>query len=201
MDQTKDKDRHGYKPALLRGRQFIELDDTHLVCIDGENREKWRIAWTDISALAFVDHAARGARMSRLDIMPHDGQPTLSISCNSAALDPMADPEFIAYRATVSSVCTRLGNIVPDLPVTVGEYGRTRMWMFIIGVVSIVFALGIAIAALAGGRGEALAPVAVMLIFGLVIAWANAPWRPKPRVPVALFAKAFADTDASASRQ
>ena len=61
-----------------------------------------------------------------------------------------------------------------------------------------LFALGISIGALVGGRGDALAgealvPVSALLLFGLYIAWTNVPWRPGPRVPVKLFAKVLSE--------
>lgn len=196
-----DTEEHGFKPALLRGRHLVDVGETHLVFREARGGEKWRLAWADISSAAFVDYKVRGARMSRLDFLSKDGKPMRSVSCNSTAINPMADPEFLAYRATVAAITERLSRVSPNLPVTVGEYGRTAMWIFGIGIASIIFSLGIAIAALAGGRGEALVPVSVLLIFGLYLAWSNAPWRPRLSVPVKLFAKTFSGLDEAANRQ
>lgn len=195
-EQTKARKRFGYKPALLVGRQFVEFSDTHLVCTDGAGAEKWRLAAADIDRLAFVEHRIRGVRMSRLDFLTKDHTARRSLGCNTTTVDPWSDPDYLAFRATVAAVLDRFATARPDLPVTIGEYGRARIWIFLIGVVATLFALGIAIGALAGGRGDALAgealvPVTALLLFGLYFAWANAPWRRGPRVPVKLFAEAF----------
>ena len=80
---------------------------------------------------------------------------------------------------------------------TVSEKGTAlqrprRLWL----ALAALFALGMAIAAVASGRGDRLAgeglvPVAALLLFGLYFAWAYAPWRRGLRVPVKLFAKIF----------
>ncbi|MAS07833.1 MAG: hypothetical protein CL534_24540 [Ahrensia sp.] len=201
---TKARKRFGYKPALLVGRQFVEFTDTHLVCTDSEGSEKWRLAPADIERLAFVEHRIRGARMSRLDFLTKDRAATRSLGCNSTAADPGSDPDYLAFRDTVAAFLDRLATARPNLPVTIGEYGRARLWIFLIGVVAALFALGISFGALAGGRGDALAgealvPVAALLLFGLYFAWSNAPWRPRPRVPVTLFAKAFSESSANSA--
>lgn len=197
MDElTKARKRLGYKPALLVGRQFVELGDTHIICTDSEGEEKWRLATADIDRLAFVEHRIRGVRMSRLDLLTKDRTARRSLSCNSTATDPQSDPDYIAFRETMAAVLERLAATRPDIPVTIGEYGRARLSMFLVAAVAALFALGMTIAAVASGRGDRLAgeglvPVAALLLFGLYFAWAYAPWRPRARVPVKLFAKAF----------
>jgi hypothetical protein len=61
--------RIGCRPAMLRGRQFVELGETYLVCADSDGKEKWQIAWADIAGVAFVEHVFRGSRMSRFDFL------------------------------------------------------------------------------------------------------------------------------------
>jgi len=194
----KPRERFGYKPALLVGRQFVELGETHLICTDGEGAEKWRLATADIDRLAFVEYRIRGVQMSRLDFLTKGGTAKRSLGCNSTATDPGSDPDYRAFRDIIAAVLDRLATTRPDITVAIGEYGRARIWMFLIGVVAALFALGMAIAAVASGRGDRLAgeglvPVAALLFFGLYFAWAYAPWRRRLRVPVKLFAKAFSD--------
>ena len=191
-EMTKTRKRFGYKPALLVGRQSVELGDTHIICTDSEGEEKWRLATADVDRLAFVEHRIRGVRMSRLDLLTKERTARRSLSCNSAA----TDPDYLAFRDTIAAVLERLAATRSDIPVTIGEYGRARLSMFLVGAVAALFALGMAIAAVANGRGdrlvgESLVPVAALLLFGLYFAWAYAPWRPRARVPVKLFAKAF----------
>lgn len=197
-EMTKSRKRFGYKPALLVGRQFVELSDTHIICTDSEGEEKWRLATADIDRLAFVENRIRGVRMSRLDLLTKDRTARRSLSCNSTATDPETDPDFLAFRETIAAVLERLAATRPDILVTIGEYGRARLSMFLVAAVAALFALGMAIAAVASGRGDRLAgdglvPVAALLLFGLYFAWVYAPWRPRARVPVKLFAKAFSE--------
>lgn len=193
---TKERKRVAYKPALLVGRQFVELGDTQFICADSEGTEKWRLATADIDRLAFIENRIRGVQMSRLDLLTKDRAARRSLICNSTATDPESDLDYLAFRDAVAAVLDRLAATRPDIPVTIGEYGRARLSMFLVGAVAALFALGMAIAAVASGRGDRLAgeglvPVAALLLFGLYFAWAYAPWRRGLRVPVKLFAKIF----------
>lgn len=189
------------KPALLRGREFFEAGPTHLVCTDAENRQKWCVAWTEIAGIAFVEHTMRGMRLSRLDLLPRGAAPLRRIACTVPRVDADENPEYAGFRATMAAIAGQLAETAPDLPVTIGEYGRSRLLMFGIGVISTVGAVTIAALAAAGGRGdaligEALVPVVLMFLFGVAVAWGTAPWRRLPRVPVAIFAKALKATPA-----
>ena len=182
---TKERKRFAYKPALLVGRQFVELGDTQFICADSEGTEKWRLATADIDRLAFIENRIRGVQMSRLDLLTKDRAARRSLICNSTATDPESDLDYLAFRDAVAAVLDRLAATRPDIPVTI-----------LVGAVAALFALGMAIAAVASGRGDRLAgeglvPVAALLLFGLYFAWAYAPWRRGLRVPVKLFAKIF----------
>ncbi|MCI5078571.1 hypothetical protein [Oricola sp.] len=195
-----DDTRSGYKPALLRGREFFEAGTRDLICTDADGAEKWRIAWHDIDGLAYVQHRMRGMRLSRLDLKPRGTAPKRSLSCTSPAASAHSDPEFIGFRASVALVADRLAELAPDLPVTIGEYGRSRHWIFAIGALTTVAALTITVLATAGGRGdalvgEALVPLGMMFLMGIALLIGNAPWRKPPQVPVKSFAKALQDMD------
>lgn len=192
--------RAGYKPALLAGRQRVEIGETHLVCLDGNGREKWSIAWRDITRLAFVQHSLRAMKMSRLDIGTRQRRRLHSLGCNSADMDPLSDPDYVGFLAAVAAVVERLAETRPDLPVTMGEYGRPRLAMFVIGVVATLGSIALPVAAVASGRGdrilgEALAPIFILLAVGLVFAWSNAPWRKSLKIPTSLFLKALKGMD------
>lgn len=186
---------YGYKPALLAGRRYVDIGETHLVCADSEGRKLWSLAWREITRLAFVEHSYRGTKMSRLDIGTAQHRARHSFGCNSAATDPMSDPDYVGFLAAVTDVVERLAETRPDLPVTIGEYGRSRLAIFVIGVISALASVILPVAAVVGGRGdrllgEALVPILALLVFGLVLAWTHAPWRKGLAVPVSIFAKA-----------
>lgn len=189
-----------YKPALLTGRQTVEIGETHLTCSDDEGREKWRLAWADISRVAFVEHTIRGSRLSRIDLITRNDAQKHSLGRTTDAAGSMSDPDYVSFLSAVGAIANRLGEVAPELPVTIGEYGRSRIAMFTIGVLCLIFGVGIGIAALADGRGdrimgEAMAPLALMILFGIFYSWQNAPWRARESLPAKLFATVFTKAD------
>lgn len=190
-----------YKPALLAGSQTVEIGETHLTCSDDEGREKWRLAWPDISRAAFVEHTIRGSRLSRIDLITAKDAQKVSLSRTTYAARSMSDPDYVSFLSAVGAIATRLGEVAPDLPVTIGEYGRSRLAMFIVGALCLIGGVGIGIAALADGRGdrlmgEAMTPLALMILVGIFYSWKHAPWRASESLSAKIFAVVFAKTGA-----
>lgn len=124
--------------------------------------------------------------MRRLDIdLPSK---TTRIALNTSAGTTPSDPDRAAHFALIRSVAATLAEQKPDLPVAIGEGSAARKAMFVVGLLAIIFGLGIPIAALMTGVSadrmvEASVPILALGGFGVWIAWANAPWRARPTLP------------------
>lgn len=183
-----------YKPALLARHQVVVVGTEALELHDDAGHAKWRLAWPDVVGVAFVEHTMRGMRMSRLDLKT--AVRTRSFACTVGAEQPWRDENHVVFRAAVEVVAHRLADNEPAPQVILGEYGKGRIAMFVVGALTGLAGVGLAVAAATTGRGdrllgEAFVPVALMLLMGLFIGWANWPWRSRPRVPVRVFAEAL----------
>ena len=173
--------RWSFKPALLRAAQDWRLNGTKL---DGPGGH---IDLSNVEKAAFVDQAMKGHRFTRLDLMESDR--TLSISITSPA-SGVPDPDREEFFAVLLAVAQVLADRQPGLPVAIGEYGRTALIMFSIGVLSLLFGLGIGFAALASGLsgerlGAAAVPVLLLVAFGGTLGWARRPWKPALQISAA----------------
>lgn len=183
-----------YKPALLARHQVVVVGTEALELRDDAGHAKWRLAWPDVVGAAFVEHTMRGMRMSRLDLKTAGR--TRSFACTVGAEQPWRDENHVVFRAAVEVVARRLADNAPAPQVIMGEYGKGRIAMFVVGALTGLAGAGLAVAAVMTGRGdrvlgEAFVPIVFMLLMGLLIGWTNWPWRPRPRVPVRAFADAL----------
>lgn len=188
--------RHAWKPALLKGRIEVDMTETGLICRDGSGAEQWRLDWGDVAAAVVVEHTVRGTSMRRLDLLGRDGVVLRRLSCTGPPGAPVAGTEAGAYVLAMAAILDRLGE--REIAVTVGEYGRARVAIFAVGVVSVLGGFGIGVAALASGiSGDRLAgaavPILLLVVFGLFLVRANAPWRKRPELPAGLVAVALRD--------
>lgn len=187
---------HSYKAALLVGRRSYRLEPDALICRDSEGHEIWRMTWSEIQAAAFVDHKIKGLRMRRLDLIGSGKGQKQSISCTGAPGGPAADPEASAHLRLVADILDRLAAHRPGFEIGLGEYGKSRLAMFAIGVVSagaaiVLFGLMLANGVSVGRMGEAAVPLIILFIFGALLVFRQTPWRPVPQVSAALFATAL----------
>jgi len=183
-----------YKPALLAGRRDFEVTEAELICRDDRGGELWRLDLNKVGSAAFVEHKVRDARLRRLDLVA--GTVHRSIGFNGGGGDPAADPNAAAHLELCAAVLDRLSERDGGLQVSVGEYGRARIAIFAIGLLSSGGAIGLLIAALASGisgarLGTAAVPLGLMVVFGGALILANAPWRGVPKVPARAFAAAL----------
>ena len=190
--------RWSFKPALLRGAQEWRIEGTAL---DGP---AGRIDLNDVERAAFVDQAMKGHSFTRLDLI--EGDRTLSISITSPKTDD-PDPDRQAFFALTLAVAQILKDRRPGIPVTIGEYGRSALIMFVIGVLSLLVGVGIGAVALASGLsgerlGAAAVPVLLLVAFGGMVAWARRPWKPALELPAAslpILLEAYSGTQSSAA--
>lgn len=175
------------KPALLARAVWYEVTGTELAQSDEAGRVLWSLDLSAVERAAYVAHTIRGQRMARFDLTT--GAQTRSIALNDAHRTPPDDPDRQALRRIVTAVAQALARLQPDLQVSIGEYGRRRVLMFALGVLSALAGLGLIV--LAAGTGvstqrliDAALPAGVMVLFGGFVIWQSNPWKPAPRLPV-----------------
>ncbi len=188
-----------YKPALLAGRLSYDLDDDFLVCRDLDKVEKWRINWGEIASAAYVEHKVRRSRMRRLDLLRagQAGQAgqneRRSISFTGAPGNPASDPDGVVQLDLMAAILDRLAARDPDFAVGIGEYGGYRIAMFVFGVLSVGFAVGLMVLVLVTGVPldrivAGTLPGLLLLAIGGALIYSHAPWRKRPRLPATTFA-------------
>ncbi len=169
---------YAFKPALLRARRTYRLDDTTLFLHDDTP-----VDLAAITGAGFVNHSVSRNRIMRLDLWV--GAQKHSIGYNAAEAAWRIDPDARDFLRLVRDVLGALAETRPDLEVTLGEVGKARFAMFLVGVVSAVFGVALLVAALATGistdRVAAGAiPMLLMLALGAIIIRTNWPWRAPP---------------------
>lgn len=184
--------RFAYKPALLARRLVFETDRSGVTCRTSDGAEKWRLDWDAVTAVSFVEFGARGMDMRRLDLSA-DGR-RLSVSCTAPAGEPAADPDAAEHLRLAATMLDRLAECHPGFEVAIGEYGRSRLAIFAIGLLSALGAAIIGVLAVATGvsgdrAAVAAVPLVTMLLFGIVLMRSCWPWRARPRLPSATLAR------------
>jgi hypothetical protein len=169
---------YAFKPALLRGKRTYALDAAVLTLHDDTSVEL-----AAITGAGFVNQSLSRNRIMRLDLWV--GSVKHSIGYNSAEAAWRTDPNAHAFLRLVRDVLLALAEARPDLLVTLGETGRARFAMFLVGVVSAVFGVALFVAALATGISTdriaaGAIPMLLMLALGAMIMRAYWPWRAPP---------------------
>jgi len=188
-----------YKPALLAAPISYEVTGTSIAQYDNSGDLEWQVSFDDVTELAFVEHIIRGMRMRRLDIITTDG--THSIALNIAKGVGPDDSERAALRKIHSAVATALSETRPNLMVKIGEYGRAKFWFFVVGLLALIGAVGLLVAALMTGvSGDKLAgavvPIGFLVVFGGFIAARYNTWQKTPGIPISTLAVVFEHLDA-----
>lgn len=169
---------YAFKPALLRGTRTYALDGVVLTLHDDS-----RVDLAAITGAGFVNHSLSRNRIMRLDLWA--GTEKHSIGYNTAEAAWRSDPDARAFLRLVRDVLRTVAEARPDLEVTLGETGKGRFAMFLVGVVSAVFGVALFVAALATGiSSDRIAagaiPMLLLLAFGGMIIRAYWPWRAPP---------------------
>jgi hypothetical protein len=187
-----DRDAEGqrvfsWKPAVLRTAITWRLSGTPLTgtTLTGHN---CTVDLADVTSAGWVDYVAKGFRMTRLDL--YSGRDRrASISITSSVSTMAEDPDLIAFGNCVAAICHDLAQRNPDLPVTIGERGWASVAIFAVGAVSVLGGIGLLIVSLAGlggarGLESTAVPILTLILFGVLIASTNLPWRRRPQVPI-----------------
>ncbi|MCB1366412.1 MAG: hypothetical protein KDK00_01485 [Rhodobacteraceae bacterium] len=177
-----------FKPAALRRARNWRLEDG-VLSLSSDGGEDWSLPLDHVTGLALIDTTIRRTRMRRLDLKV--GSVTRRIGINIDMDAPPDDPDLGAHLALMQAIAAHLAAGRPALPVTLGETGRTRLALFVIGVLSVLFAIGITAASMITGlSGDRLAgasvPVILLFVFGIAIGGNNLPWKGEPALPVSL---------------
>lgn len=160
------------------------------VLVAGHNDgEDWSLPLDQVTGLSLIDSTYRRTRMRRLDLRTAANQHRIGITINMSATPD--DPDLGRHLALMRAIAANLAETRPTLPVTLGETGRTKVALFVIGVLSVLFAIGMALASIITGlSGDRLAgasvPVILLFVFGIAIAGNNLPWTGEPALPVSL---------------
>ena len=184
-------DRISLKPALLARRVTYEIAPDHVSQLARDGTENWRVAYRDLTSLNFVLHSIGGNRMRRLDLITDQGHH--SIALNLGMRVDRDDPDRIAIRRIHSAVADAVHAARPDIEVVIGEQGGSRIAMFAVGVITLLFAVGMAIAIYATDvpmdrAAGAVVPMGFMVLLGGFFAHKHAPWRAPITLPVQAFA-------------
>ncbi|MEC3862260.1 hypothetical protein VK792_13280 [Mesobacterium sp. TK19101] len=172
-----------FRPAPLRAQVTYRLEPGLLHGPHGT------LELSNVTRAALVDHVIRGQRMRRLDL--YTGKRVVHIGLNRDASLPVTDSDRAAHHALCRALATHLAENTPDLPVAIGETGGARWAMFAIGASSLLFSLGILIAAAVSGiSGDRMAAAALPMLMlaglGVLLIQGNAPWKKQPTLPATL---------------
>lgn len=181
-----------FKPALLKGKEIYHLKG-QVLCLTGKSG--WEISLADVERAGLVDQKVKGQRMSRLDLFV--GGQRHSMALNQAALGWRESPDAVGFLALLKAVAEGLLVANPSLEVSLGEYGKFRVWMFVMGLISALSGVAILLTALAIGVDNtsvitAIVPVIVLIGFGSLTSRAYWPWTKLPQVRVAELPKVLA---------
>ncbi|WP_136634794.1 hypothetical protein [Pseudooceanicola onchidii] len=166
-----------FKPAPLRFAQTWELRGDTLTT-PATTLDLRRVTGCQMAEMGLKG----GGVIRRLDLTHPGGK--LSVPVTGA----WNDRQVQTHAALMVAILERLAARDPDLPLVIGEGGAPRVMMFVVGLVSLLFSAGMGVAVLAwSGRGgqDVIAPLGVLIVFGLVVAWRYRPWRKRPVLGVA----------------
>ncbi len=182
-----------FKPAVLARAKTYRLQGGVLseIGIDGP---KWELPLADVEYAAYVDAVFRKIRMTRLDL--HQGDTCRSIRLGQPAAGWIGDPDTQKFLTLARDICAGLEAAQPGTKITQGEYGRARWIMFIMGVITLVFSIGIlALVIITGVPSQKLwagmVPMGLMFLFGGYISYLSFPWRALGKISAAELVRRF----------
>ncbi|QIE46029.1 hypothetical protein G5B38_11115 [Pseudohalocynthiibacter aestuariivivens] len=193
-------DRISLKPALLARRVSYEIAPTYVAQYAKDGTENWRTDFGDLTSLNFVLHTIGGNRMRRLDLVTNEGRK--SIALNLGIRVGRDDPDRVAIRQVHSAVADAVYAARPDIQVALGEQGAARIAMFVVGVMTLLFGIGMCIAMFVTNvsmdRAVGVAvPIGLMVVLGGFFAHKYAPWREAVTLSIQAFAVMMAADAAS----
>lgn len=169
-----------FHPAPARAQRVYRLEGG-VLRLDSD----WNLDLRTVTRAAYVQHRVGDGLMRRLDLW--QGETRHTIGWTGAAGGWVHDDGAYAFLALCGATGNALQAAAPGVSLTWGEYGRSRLALFLVGVLAVLGGLGIfAGAQLSGVSGDRLMgaaiPMALLVLFGGGVALVNAPWRRLPRL-------------------
>lgn len=174
-----------FKPALLRSAISFRLSAGTLVQIEDDGSLRWSLDLTRINRADFVEQRVNGVLMRRIDLQGPEGRHQIGVTVDG----PEGSSEAAkVHLDLVEAICADIAADQPAFPIGIGEYGKARLAMFLIGVLSLsaALALGVAmgVSGVSASRAAAAAlPMLLLSVLGGAVSWAYAPWHPPQRLP------------------
>lgn len=161
----------------MRGQHCYVVSSDTVAC---HGDDGWTLPLDKVQTANFVQHRMGDQLMWRLDL--GDGENLFRIATSSPHSTRAESEDCAAFVALCQQLSETLSEKDPDFRIGYGEYGKARVAMFAIGVVSTLAGIVIMIAALLSGvSGDRLIgggiAMGVLVIFGLVLARGYSPWR------------------------
>ncbi|MAP94968.1 MAG: hypothetical protein CMK07_08465 [Ponticaulis sp.] len=179
MDET-----FTYKPALLADRKTVTVSDEGITVASPGRSDS--LAWSAVQSARYWAMGVKQHAFQGIDLKGSDGR-LMKIHLTSPAHG--YDPEMDSFFKILGACLTALGTHRPDVEIHLGQRKSSLWAMFSIGVICLLFAVAIPMVALAMDKNVSLerggAPIAVMLLFGGMIAWQFHPFQK----PLSLAAK------------
>jgi len=165
----------------LRSKRKVSVSTEGFVVEKGE-----RIAWQSIQRLSFAIHHVRGNTMMNFRIRLTDREEILPVNGGGKDLE--------TYCKMVKVLVGAMEAARPDLEITIGNVGGSRLGMFIVGVCGVIVSIGLIVGgihlSIEEGNWGHLGMTLVGLIFGyftVLITLANLPWSKPPTHPLSEF--------------
>jgi len=167
--------RLSYRPGPIRSPVLLELGADGIRHGGGALR-----GWGSLRSLQYGTWSARGMRGVNLILEFEEGREVIAV--NHARGDRQT-PQVIR------AVLAEIARARPGMPVRIGMGADFAWAMWATGLASVVFALGVLVLALASGVSagrmiQAILPIGLLLVFGVVLLSGGKPWQARPPVEI-----------------
>lgn len=161
-----------FKPAVLRGGDNWTIDSGMLT----RNGELY-CSFANVKSARFAQMSTNRTHSAWLDLQTD--LRNNRIGCNM----PPGSADYVAFISLCTAVFEQLDQQEPKPPVAIGAGGGVRWSMFILGILTAIFGLFMAIMGLAGAvnRGTELGAIGggcAAIVFGGWLGWSFRPWAP-----------------------
>lgn len=179
----------------MRAALTYEVTADALVCGAKMGKPDRHIAWHDVTDATVVETSVlNGLRLRRIDLVHGTDKERLSISCSTLYGGPKPWGDAAEHLALLAQIADQLGAVQAGFEISWGEYGKGRLAMFVVGVLTVVAAVAFAVLALMTGVSQsrlwdAAVPFTVMLVFGASLVFGNQPWRRVPKIDARVMAE------------
>ncbi|MGB1388895.1 MAG: hypothetical protein ACPG61_08405 [Paracoccaceae bacterium] len=163
------------------------VDGNLLICRNTADEESWRMDLTRVDATAFVVHKVKHDLFWRFDLIEDATRHSVSLTIFGG--HTQSDPAAPVLINLTRAICNRIAETRPDMPLTIGEYGKYSVAWLTVGVLSTLASIGLLIGALSENLSSdrwVTVGISVLVLFliGIGICIGYNPWRDLPVVRV-----------------